>query len=233
MTRRTMSVILTLAAGIGMLAAPAAAQQQSLNFQIGSFKPLAEASRSSNDVLIADYEYLSFDLRDLRGATVSGDWSFLVGENLEVAIGAGYYRRVIPSVWTDLTYDDGSDIQQEITMRIVPVTALVKFLPLGGHQAIQPYIGGGLNVYFWRYSETGDFVDLSDNSIYSDRYIGTGTAVGPVALGGIRARVSRSATIGVEGRYQWGEGKLPSGTFLTDRIDLGGVSVLGTLGYRF
>jgi opacity protein-like surface antigen len=232
MKRRTLSVALALALGIGLLATPAAAQQ-SVNFQIGSFMPRDYDTRSSNDVLLANLNYLRFSLRDMNGATVSGDWSVLLGNNLEVGAGVGYYQRTLRTVWTDWTYDDGSEIPTDLKLRIVPVTALVKFLPLGGHQAIQPYIGGGLNVYFWRYSETGDFVDLSDNSIYSDRYIGTGTAVGPVALAGIRARVSRNATIGVEGRYQWGEGKLPSGTFLTDRIDLGGVSVLGTLGYRF
>jgi hypothetical protein len=236
MTRRTVFTAFVLALCAGLFVAPASAQQ-SLNFQIGSFTPLNESTRS-NDVLIANREYLSFDLRDLRGATVSADWSFLLGEYIEAGIGAGYYQRVMPSVWTDLVYDDGSDIQQEITLRIVPVTAMVKFLPLGGSRSIQPYIGVGGSVYFWHYSEIGDFVECynsacTDNTIYSERYVGNGTSFGPVGMAGVRLRVSQNATIGAEGRYQWGKAKLSTDSFLSDRLDLGGYSALVTFGYRF
>ena len=232
MTRRTMSTTLALAIAIGLLATPAAAQQ-SLNIQLGSFMPRGEDTRINNDVLLTDLSYLWFDLRDLKGATVSADWSVLLGNYFEVGAGAGVYERTIPAVWADSTWDDGSDIQSNLKLRIVPLTAMVKVLPLGAWRTIQPYVGGGINVYFWRYSEIGDFVDLTDNSIYSERYIGTGTAVGPVAIAGVRARVSRNATLGIEGRYQWGEGKLSTDQFLSDRIDLGGSSVLATFGYRF
>jgi opacity protein-like surface antigen len=232
MTRRILFVTLACAIGIGLLATPAAAQQ-SVNFQIGSFMPRGYDTRISNDVLLADLDYLWFDLRDLKHATVSGDWSVLLGNYLEVGAGVGVYQRTLRTVWTDLTYDDGSDIPTDLKLQIVPMTAMVKVLPLGAWRTIQPYVGGGLNVYFWRYSEIGDFVDLKDNSIYSARYIGKGTAVGPVGIAGVRARVSRNATIGVEGRYQWGEGKLSTNDFLAGRIDLGGSSVLATFGYRF
>ncbi len=184
-------------------------------------------------MLLTDLSYLWFDLRDLKGATVSADWSVLLGNYFEVGAGVGVYERTAPAVWADSTWDDGSDIQSDLKLRIVPLTAMVKVLPLGAWRTIQPYVGGGINVYFWRYSEIGDFVDLTDNSIYSERYIGTGTAVGPVAIAGVRARVSRNATLGIEGRYQWGEGKLSRDQFLSDRIDLGGSSVLATFGYRF
>jgi opacity protein-like surface antigen len=231
MTRRTVFTALVLALCAGLFAAPASAQQ-SLNFQVGSFAPLSESTRA-NDVLIANREYLSFDVRDLRGATVSADWSFLLGEHIELGIGAGYYQRRMPSVWTELVYDDGSDIEQEITLRIVPVTAMVKFLPLGGSRSVQPYIGVGGSVYFWHYSEIGDFVDLTDDSIYSEQYVGNGTSFGPVGMAGVRFRVSQNATFGAEGRYQWGKGTLSTDSFLSDRIDLGGYSALVTFGYRF
>ncbi len=232
MTRRILSTTLALAIAIGLLATPAAAQQ-SLNIQLGSFMPRGEDTRIKNDVLLTDLTYLWFDLRDLKGVTVSADWSVLVGNYFEVGAGAGVYERTTPAVWADSTWDDGSDIQSNLKLRIVPLTAMVKVLPLGAWRTVQPYVGGGINVYFWRYSEIGDFVDLTDNSIYSERYIGTGTAVGPVAIAGVRARVSRHATLGIEGRYQWGEGKLSRDQFLSDRIDLGGSSVLATFGYRF
>jgi len=108
----------------------------------------------------------------------------------------------------------------------------VKILPLGSKRAFQPYVGGGLGVYFWHYSETGEFVDFVDNSIFRDSFVDSGTSVGPVAVFGVRGRVSDRASLGMEGRYYWGQGDL-SQDFLSDRIDLGGFSVLATFGYRF
>ena len=39
--------------------------------------------------------------------------------------------------------------------------ATVRYLPLGHHDAITPYVGGGVVIYNWRYSESGDFVTLT------------------------------------------------------------------------
>jgi outer membrane protein W len=117
-------------------------------------------------------------------------------------------------------------------LRVVPVVATLKYLPFGARNAFQPYVGVGLAVYVWRYSETGEFVDFTDNSIYRAAYVGSGTSVGPVATFGIRARVSGRADAGIEVRAQWGQGNL-SNDFLSNKIDLGGVNVLGTLRIRF
>jgi len=234
MTRRKYVAALVLAVSIGFAAAPAAAQgRQSINFQVGAFAPLDESARMTNDVLLVNLDYLSFDIRDLRSATVSADWSVLLSEYFEFGVGAGYYEGKMPSVYWDLVGDDGFEIQQEISLRIVPVTALVKFYPMGAFRSIQPYVGGGAALYLWNYRELGDFVDLTDNSIFTDEFVQSGTSVGPVALAGIRARVTPSTTIGVEGRYQWGKAKLSMDRFLSDRLDLGGVSGLVTFGFRF
>jgi outer membrane protein W len=127
---------------------------------------------------------------------------------------------------------DGSEIVQDLHLRIMPLTAIVKILPLGSKRAFQPYVGAGLGVYFWHYSESGEFVDFVDGSIFRDTFADSGTSVGPVAVFGARGRVSNNALIGGEARLQWGKGDL-SKDFLSDTIDLGGYSFLVTFGYRF
>ena len=120
-----------------------------------------------------------------------------------------------------------SEIQQDLKLRIVPITAIARILPLGSKRAFQPYVGGGLGIYPWRYSETGEFVDFTDNSIYRDSYVASGTSVGPVAVFGARGRLTRSFGLGVEMRLQWATANL-SQDFLGDKIDLGGLSILST-----
>jgi outer membrane protein W len=231
MTRRIVLGALALAVVIVVQANPASAQQ-SLTVQVGAFMPRGEAARVENDVLVTNRQYLLFDVDDFNAMTVGGEWSVGLGEYFEAGVGFGFYQRTVPTVYADWVNADGREIEQDLTLRIMPLTAIVKILPLGSKRAFQPYVGGGLGVYFWHYSEAGEFVDFVDDSIFRDAFVTSGTSVGPVAVFGIRGRVSSQALIGVEGRLQWGEGDL-SQDFLSDKIDLGGFSVLATFGYRF
>jgi hypothetical protein len=83
----------------------------------------------------------------------------------------------------------------------------------------------------WRYSESGSFVDTTDSSIFNNAYAKSGTATGPVALGGIRFAGDSFAS-GFEVRYQAAEGDLAP-PFAGTKIDLGGWSYLFTVGARF
>ena len=212
------------------LPAPASAQQ-TISVQVGAFLPKGESSRVAGDVLDINRQYLLFDFGDFNGFLVSGDWSFALGQYLEGSAGIGYYQSTVPAVYREWINEDGSEIEQDLKLRIMPATALVRVLPLGARRAFQPYFGGGLAVYFWRYSETGEFLG-TDESVFSDSFVESGTSVGPVAIFGVRGVMSQAAIIGVEGRYQWGEGDL-SEDFLGDKIDLGGFSILATFGFRF
>jgi hypothetical protein len=229
MRRVVVAALLVFAIAVG-LAQPVSAQQ-TLTLQIGAFLPKGEFSRVQGDVLEVNRQYLLFDFGDFNGFLVSGDWSVALGEYIEAGAGFGYYQATVPAIYADWINESGAEIQQDLKLRIMPLTAVVKILPLGANRAFQPYVGGGLGVHFWRYSETGEFL-ADDGSIFRDSFVQSGTSVGPVVVFGVRGRVSQSGLIGMEGRYQWGEGDL-SQDFLGDKIDLGGFSILATFGYRF
>jgi opacity protein-like surface antigen len=204
-----------------------------LGFNLGFFSVRGEDARVDDDVLLADLSSLAFNIDDFDGANIGGEFVFGLGEYLEAGVGVNYYQDTVHSVYADVISDDGFEIEQELKLRVVPFSATVRFLPIG-RGGIEPYVGGGIGVYSWRYSEVGEFVDFNDNSIFRDRYIADGTAVGPVVLGGIRFPVADVWTIGGELRYQWAEGKdlLDSG-LLGDKIDLGGWTASFTFHLRF
>ena len=118
-----------------------------------------------------------------------------------------------------------TEIQQELKLRIVPVTGLVRFLPFGRPSTIQPYAGVGISALRFRYSESGEFIDFNDFSTFRTTYIATGVAVGPVFVAGVRIPIKGDIWgISAEWRYQAGAGDT-GGTaagFLSDKIDLGG-----------
>jgi outer membrane protein W len=231
MIRQNIFVAVLVASGILASSMPAVAQQ-SVSFQVGVFTPRAEDARVTGDVLATNQGVLHFAVRDFKAMSGGVEWLVQTGQYVELGVGIGFYQRSVPSVYEGWVNADGSEIQQDLKLRIAPMTATLKLLPFGARRAVQPYIGGGLAVYFWRYSETGQFVDFSDNSIYRETYVANGTSVGPVAVLGVRARISDKMDAGVEVRAQWGQGHLTQ-DFLGDRIDLGGINTLGTLRFRF
>ena len=233
----TASVLFTTA--LLLAPAPALAQNHSVNFTVGAFIPTGFDGRADEDILVNELSgpyRLAFDVRDFNGATVGVDWLVGFGRYIDAGLGVAYYRRTVPSVYDLFTHPSGAEIEQDLRLRIVPITASVRIYPMGKYSGFQPYIGGGVAFLSWRYSEAGDFVDPVDDSIFDFRYEHDDTTAAPVFLGGLRATVGDRAIVGGEVRYQKAEGDLPTGGtegFISDRIDLGGWTTNFTIGVRF
>jgi hypothetical protein len=246
MTKRAKAIpAIAAAAALLAIAAPTAEAQvvrvddgrQSVGFNIGYFAVRPEDGRTDGDVLVADLsssEALLFDIDDFNGATFGGEWTFAVSDFIEVGAGLGYYQRTVPSIYADFQNENGSEIEQDLKLRVVPISATVRFLPIG-RGGIQPYVGGGIGIFPWRYSETGEFIDTNDFSIFRRSYVADGTAVGGIVLGGIRFPVGDVWAVGGELRYQAAKGDIDQAEtdLLGDKIDLGGWSTSFTVNLRF
>ncbi len=218
---------------LAVLLVPATARaQQTINFQLGGFVPHAPDARPFDDVLNQNLNFLAFNPSDFDGFTFGGEWLFPLHNYFEGGLGLGFYTHSVHSVYLNqINTDTGFDIPQELKLRIVPFTATVRFLPLG-HGGFEPYIGGGVAAYYWRYAETGQWVD-PNGDIFVGNFVGSGSAVGPVVVGGVRGFFD-PMTVGFEIRWQSGHGNLPADQgFAGSRIDLGGVNYLATVGIRF
>src|SRR5207253_10385722 len=99
-----------------------------------------------------------------------------------------FYQSSVPTVYTDFVNTNGSEIEQTLKLRVIPFTATVRWLPMGHHNGVEPYLGAGVGVFNYRYSESGQFL-ATDRSIFRGTFVGSGTATGPVILGGIRVPV--------------------------------------------
>jgi len=221
----------------GFIATSPVSAQQSVNFYIGGFNPRSLDARGSDDVLFNNRLVLNdpllFDIKDLNGVTFGGEWLVGLGDFFDAGLGIGFYQRTAPSVYAHLVNTDGSEIAQDLKLRIVPFTATIRFLPLGHKAPIRPYVGGGVGVFAWRYSETGQFVDPVDKSVFSGNFVGSGTNAGPVVLGGVTIPIG-NVGVGGEIRYQTAKGTLPaSQSFAGPKIDLGGWNYLFVFNIRF
>ena len=228
---RQLWVVLALVCGSVALYARPALAQQTFNVSLGYFTVRGQDARVSGDVLNANRNFLTFDIKDFNSASIGGEWLIPVGRYIEAGAGLTFTRRTVPTVYTNFVNANNSEIDQDLRLRMVPVAFTFRVLPLGQDVGFQPYLGGGLGVINWRYSESGQFVDTRDRSIFNNSYAASGTKTGPVAMGGIRFAGDRLAS-GFEIRYQAAEADLPL-PFAGTKIDLGGWSYLFTVGMRF
>jgi hypothetical protein len=228
---RLMSAGLVTLMVVGFIGTPSASAQQQISFSVGGFSPRSTDSRSSDDVLVNNLDFLAFQVSDFSGVTFGGEYLTALGDHFDAGLGVGYYSHTVPTVYTDFVNANGTEIQQDLRLRIVPFTATVRWLPLG-HRGIEPYVGGGAGILNYHYSEVGQFL-ATDGSIFNGNFAGSGTAVGPVILGGVRVPVG-SWGVGGELRYQWAEGTLPADQdFSGNKIDLGGFTYSFTVNIRF
>lgn len=229
---RCACTVFTLASLFG--ADAAFAQQQSVNFSLGYFTVRGEDARVDGDALVVNRDLYLFDFDDFNSVSLGAEYLLGLGDFFEVGAGIGYTSRGVDTIYDDFVRPDGTEIEQELKLRVVPMSATVRVLPLGRSTAVQPYVGGGIGIYNWRYSETGDFVDFTvpGQPIFRESYSQTGTSVGPVAVFGLRVPVG-NAVIGGEMRYQKAEGDLDERDFLGPKIDLGGFHYSATVGFRW
>ena len=223
-----------LVLAVSAVAAETASAQQTLNLSVGYFGVRSEDARVDGDVLVANRDLFLFDFSDFGSASLGAEYLAPLGEYFEAGGGVAFTLRTVDTIYDEFVRPDGGEIEQQLKLRIVPITATVRVLPLGRRSAFQPYVGGGLGVFNWRYSETGDFIDFSvpGRPIFRDTYAQSGTSVGPVAVFGVRFPVG-SGTFGGEIRYQKAEGDLDERDFLGPKIDLSGFHYLATFGIRF
>lgn len=223
-----------LALAIGLFGADAAHAQGQLNLSVGLFAVRGEDARVDGDVLVENRELFLFDFKDFNTISFGADYFAPLGEYLEAGGGVTFSSRTVDTIYDDYVRPDGTEIEQQLKLRIVPFTAQLRVLPFGRSAAVQPYVGGGIGLFNWRYSETGDFIDFSvpGDPIFRDTYSQSGWSVGPVAVFGVRVPVG-NGTFGGEVRYQKAEGDLDTLDFLGPKIDLGGFHYMATFGIRF
>jgi hypothetical protein len=230
------SCLLLACASIAASAQPALAQQ-TLNFSLGYFTVRGEDARVERDVLTENRNLLVYDIDEFNSATIGGEWLVPLGEYFEGGAGISFSRSTVSSVYSDFVDDDGTEIDQELRLRIVPISFTIRVLPLGQSSPVQPYFGAGLGIFSWRYSESGEFVDFGTVpfTIFRDQFVASGSETGPVALGGIRF-AGDTLSVGGEVRYHSADAELGSEfALITDepRIDLGGWTYQFTIGFRF
>jgi hypothetical protein len=235
---RTTALVGVVALVAASLLPGTAAAQQALSLNLGGLVVQGESGRVAGDTLVANLAApqpfgLVYQISDFNGFTFGGEWLVPIGKYLEGGVGVSYYSHTVFSFYRDLINDNGTEITQDLRLRLVPISATARLLPFGRRTAVQPYIGAGVAFTSWRYSETGEFVDSAQN-IFRGDFVDSGWVTAPVILGGVRFPMGHNFAFGGEIRWQGGSADLnPNVGFVGSKIDLSGITYQATFIVKF
>ncbi len=218
-----------------LMASAGPASAGGLDIRLGAFIP-----RASSNLFLDDEELYFVQKSDWTGFTGGAEYNHVLVDNVELGIHVDGYSRTLDTSYRDFVRPDGSEIYQTLKLNIVPFGLTVRLVPTGKRTKIAPYVGGGVDLFYWKYEEWGDFIDFFDPElpVYYDEFLSDGVTFGFHATGGVRFYLNRDFALVAEGRYQWAEADMgddfaPNEPGLVNRIDLSGASVTFGLHVRF
>jgi opacity protein-like surface antigen len=214
---RIVRIVLLGLAGVAASAAPGLAS--GLDLRAGAFFPRAESNLFDDDS-----ELYTVDKDDWRGFHGGAEFSFGLGDTLELGLHLDGYGRSLHTVYRDFERPSGREITQTLKLTSVPLGFTVRFVPLG-QRRLTPYVGAGADVVFYEYEEFGEFIDFEDDDlpVFDDAFISSGAAGGFHVVGGLRVPVSHDFSITGEVRYLWAKADMGD-DFRGNEIDLSGPS---------
>ena len=218
-----------------LMASAGPASAGGLDIRFGAFKPSADSN-----LFLDDEELYIVTKDDWVGFSWGGEYNHVLVDYVEVGIHVDGYQKTIETSYRDFVRPDGSDIYQSLKLDIIPFGLTLRLVPTSKRTKVAPYIGGGVDLFYWKYAEWGDFIDFWDPemAIYYEEFYSDGVTFGFHAAGGVRFYLNRDFALVVDGRYQWAEAEMggdfsPNEPGLTNRLDLSGATVTFGLHMRF
>lgn len=245
-TRYTATVVALLA----VLCAPAPADAQSgrgflfdqPDVTLGIRGGFGVASAGS-DLFDFSRQELTLSRSDFNGFSAFGDVGLRLQPRLDLVASAGYTGAFADSESRRFEGTDDLPILQRTEYRRVPLTAGLRLYPFGtGRQIgsyawvparLVPYVGAAGGGMWYRFRQTGEFVDEETLDIFEDQLESSGWAPTAEAFGGIEYSLSPRLAVTGEGRYSWASAELSDSFEGFDPIDLAGFAVTIGVSFRY
>ncbi len=215
-----------------------------LSFDMGYAVPRAES-----DFFQEIDTLFTLGKNDFRSPAFGATLAMHLNERLDLALRFSYQRSETWSEYRDFVeeLEDGSrlPIEQETRLTQVPLTASLRYFFLDRGREISrfawvptawsPYVGLGAGRIWYKFDQSGDFVDFVDYSIFTGALSSEGWGWTAHVLGGVQLSLSPRFVLNVEGRYSLAGADLDGATYGTayDPIDLTGFRGNVGIGVRF
>ena len=256
MTNKTI-LLAALVAGLTLPAATAAQGGPGFMFENPrvslSLRTGYQLPRVDSNIFEFPLDSLTLSRTDFASPLLGGEIAVRVTDRLDVAAGLGWARARSASEYVNWL-EGGVPIEQVTTFETLHASVGAKYYFTERGRSVgrfawvpsrfSPYLGGGIGVVDYEFTQEGDFVDFEsivvdpvDGSvsadIFSDRLLTEGTGFAGYFGGGIDITLGRQFVLNGEARYTLANGPVGGSYSSFDRIDLAGLQLLAGIGIRF
>lgn len=198
---------------------------------------------ATGDLLGFTSTQLTLDRADFRGAVGEAEVSWHIGSRSDVVVGTSIASAARASEFRDFVDDAGNAIRQRTEFVRVPVLfGFRQYLFRRGRSIgtfawiptrLNPYAVGSAGLAWYRFRQTGDFVDFETNDIFEGTLESMGWAPAAGAGGGADYSLSPRLALTAQGMYQWSRARPRNDFSGFKRMDLSGLSSTVGLKLRF
>ena len=201
-------------------------------------------ANAHSDIFNDAVNFFTLSRADFSGATIGGEAGFSLGSRFDISADLSFSHKSKGSEYRALVDNNNQPIEQNTTFERIPLTANVRFYLVEPGRSIGnfawipnkivPWVGAGGGVMWYRFHQTGDFVDYKTNNVFTagpDDYYAKESAGMYQAMAGADISLSPHVALRLDSRYVWANAVLPYRFQGYDNIDLSGVQ--GTLGLTY
>jgi len=193
-----------------------------------------DRASAQSDIFDDVTDNLTLDRGDFAGARLGLDLAIRMAPRLDLVVGSGYAGTNERSEFRDFVDNNDLPIEQTTTFQRVPVTAgVTAYLTSRGRSIgrfayvparFVPYVGGGIGAMWYRFRQTGDFINFETNDVFSDTFVSSRWTPTAHALAGIELSVGPRIAVTGEGKYEVARTEMSDDFDGFDKIDLSGFS---------
>ena len=189
-------------------------------------------ARAGSDLFEFVTDQLTLESNDFNAPAIGGEIGVVIGPRLEVLGGIEWSRSTAPSEYRRFVDNNNLPITQHTRLENLQLNGSIRFALRPRGQSISrlawvprgwtPYVGAGAGAVRYEFTQSGDFVDFVDHSVFSEFFSSTGWAPSAHVFGGLDVQIFRLLFLQLEARYLWSSGELGPDFIDFDPIDLAG-----------
>jgi hypothetical protein len=208
-----------------------------------SFRGGFDRASAGSDLFAFTVKELTLNQRDFSGLTFATDVDKVLTPRFDVRFSFSASTSTTPSEFRDFVDNNRQPIEQVTEYLRVPLTASLKAYLVNpgrsvGHFAwipsrYAPYVGGGGGAMWYRFRQTGDFIDFATTKVFPDTFVSEGWTPTLQAFAGTDVSLTPRFAVTAEGRYQWARSPLSTDFSQFQPIDLSGFAVTAGFSIRY
>jgi hypothetical protein len=199
---------------------------------------------AGSDIFVHTGDQLTVEKGDFSGGYVGGEIGVRLSDHVDLALGLGHASSSTASEFRDWTDNDDLPIEQITQFSTTPVTLSAKYYLMDRGRSIgrfawvpsrmNVYVGGGVGMTFYRFDQSGDWVDFETLDIFASDFRSSGNGKQMHGLAGLDVSIHKSFYVTGETRYLWADAAIDTRFFDGfDDVDLAGFQFSVGISARF